>query len=162
MYMIKIRNRWLMLCNSVLSFVLTLFGLSSCDIESPDEYGSPVVMEYGSPYAVYEASGAVLDEEGKGVQGEEVILREIFTDDYEGRDIVLSDTTRTDENGKYKISIDYPPYRDIKSRIVAHDPNGTYEDDSLDVTPEKIEDGKGTWYQGLYANKQNFTLKKKK
>lgn len=155
-----------MLCNSVLSFVLTLLGLSSCDIESPDEYGSPVgPLEYGSPYAVYEASGAVLDEGGKGVQGEEVIVRGIYTDDYEGKEhIMRSDTAKTDENGNYKIHTNITPFNPVvKTRIVAHDPTGTYEDDSLYVTPEKTEDSKGgSWYMGSYTNKQNFTLKKKK
>lgn len=156
--MIKIRNKWLMICNSVLSFVLTLFGISSC--ESADEYGT-MVCEYGTPYAEYVADGTVIDEDSVAVQEEEIIVRQIYPNALEGSDYVLSDTTKTDENGKYEKKTIYDFYPSAKIRIVAHDPTGTYEDDSVEVAPEKIAEGHGSWNTGVYGNTQDFKLKKK-
>lgn len=162
--MIEIRNRWLTLCNSVLSFVLTMLGISSCDLESADEYG-PMVLEYGSPYAEYEVSGTITDEEGNPVQNENVIVRQ-FSPSYEDEtgvhQQVLSDTVKSNAEGKYHYQRhDYPYFMQQKIRIVADDPTGVYENDSVDVLPEKVQEGEGTWNNGKYAANHDFKLKKK-
>ena len=38
----KIKLRWLAFYSSVLSGILTLMGVSSCEKETPDMYGTPV------------------------------------------------------------------------------------------------------------------------
>lgn len=162
--MIEIRNKWLTMCNSVLSFILALFGVTSCSKESPDEYGS-MVVEYGSPYAIYEATGTVIDESDKGVQGEEVIIRKVYPEfiDGSGRRYIESDTVKTDEKGTYTRRIHKEPSDLVTMRVVAHDPTGTYEDDSVDVVnPQKIAEGEGAWNTGVYRFTHDFKLKKKK
>lgn len=155
----KIKTTWWTYSNRILSALLTLLGFTSCSLfEGADEYG-PMVLEYGCPYATYEAQGTVTDEEGTPIEGEQVIVRQSFDGTTEH---AYSDTVLTDEHGRYTYTGPYHMLYENKKdvRIVAKDPNRVYADDSVTVTPRKTTEGEGAWYQGTYSNLQDFKLKK--
>ncbi len=103
---------------------------------------------YGEPYATFKIDGAVLNEEGKAVEGAKVYVKNHY-----------GDTTKTDRNGKYLFDAkNFAPYREFW--VMAEDPSGVYEADSLILMP-KYEGGDGDWYSGSYSTTYDFTLKKK-
>lgn len=147
----KLDNRWLKLCNGLLSGVLALLGYTSCD-----SWGdSPV--EYGSPHADYEIKGKVTDKETRSnVEGARIVVKPMQWNSDETYPAVLYDTLYTDKDGAYL-------YRNTgmidRFRVVCEDPSGALKADSTTVGM-KPEGGEG-WYQGSDTQIVDFKLEKR-
>ena len=103
---------------------------------------------YGQPYAKFKIDGAVLNEEGKGVEGVKVYVQRHY-----------GDTATTDQNGKYAFNANnLGGYRLLW--VMAEDPSGVYAADSVGLSPQ-YEGGDGDWYAGSCSTTHDFTLKKK-
>lgn len=140
----------------ILAFVLSLFGLHSCDIVEPR-------VEYGSPSADYIVKGKITSADTKKpIKGIRVITP---YDMYKGQ----ADTVTTNEAGEYEVKKNRIfPYEYGKMKIYAEDPDGVandgiFEPDSLEVTFTKndlIKKGSGNWYEGTYKKtEQNILLR---
>ena len=130
---------------AMLSSLLAVLGFAACG-NGKNDVDEPCL--YGQPYAKFKIEGAVLNEDGKGVEGVQVYVR-----DYYG------DTTKTDQQGKYVFNAERFYLFDNNIWVIAEDTKGNYKPDSVSVTP-KYEGGDG-WFSGSYATTHNFTLKKK-
>lgn len=145
------------LSKKLFSFLLTLFGVSSCVLP----------CMYGSPYADFDISGKVKDENGKGIPQIKVAIGEVFTNsqnviyDYNYRPI---DTLTTDSEGHYSLICNSFPAENI--RITALDIDGDanggkFKKDSIDITEIEYTGDTGSWYRGeLLLRDVDFTLKK--
>ncbi|MFV0391680.1 MAG: radical SAM-associated putative lipoprotein [Paludibacteraceae bacterium] len=140
----------------ILAFVLSLFGLHSCDIVEPR-------VEYGTPSADYIVKGKITSvDTKKPIKGIRVITPyDMYKDQ--------ADTVLTNESGEYEVKKSRVfPYKYGKMKIYAEDPDGesndgTFNPDSLEVTFTKndlIKKGSGNWYEGTYQKtEQNISLR---
>ncbi len=125
--------------NAVITFLMALlgFGTTGCFMK----YGAPV--EYGVPYASFEAAGKVTDEETQPVENIRVTMK----------------TKR--ENGYVSLEDNWP----IDSvDIIVTDTADVYEGDSVRVKVDYDRSGvsKGdNWNNGKGIVRQDFQLKKK-
>lgn len=149
--MIHIRNRFLLITNSVLSFLLGLLGFSGCSNEGPDMYGQP--------YATFQINGSVTDTQGKPLEQKRVIVRDLS---YGEKDAYrMSDILMTDKEGAYLWK------RQIftstgKLRVVCQDPLKQFKADSTEVDIKLTEKGKGSWDMGSGSQTVNFQLQEGK
>ncbi|MBR6828581.1 MAG: radical SAM-associated putative lipoprotein [Prevotella sp.] len=89
--------------NALLSTLLTILGFGSCTNVGEDEYGSPVICEYGTPWANYEVKGVVTDETGAPVSGIKTSIKEVYKRD-DGMYTAGKDSTLTDAKGQYQLN----------------------------------------------------------
>ena len=142
---------------AMISALLGMLGFAACgskedDCPLPPRAGGSFsfidnnVCLYGQPYAVFEAKGAVFNEDGEAVEGVNVYVRDHY-----------GDTTKTDQDGKFVFYSDNIIPRDYW--LMTEDPSGIYEADSV-IVLTRFEGGSG-WYKGSCVTTQDFTLKKK-
>ena len=142
---------------ALVSALLGMLGFAACgskdddcDLLPPRIGGSSIIENgpclYGQPYAIFQATGAVFNEDGEAVEGVKVYVRDHY-----------GDTTKTDQDGKFVFYSDDIFPRDYW--LMTEDSSGVYEADSVRVIT-KFEGG-GEWYRGSYSTTQDFTLKKK-
>lgn len=130
---------------AMLSSLLAMLGFAACGDGKNDILGPDL---YGQPYAKFKVEGAVLNEDGKGIENVKVYVREHY-----------GDTAVTDQQGKFEFnSTDIFPMRDFW--VMAKDTKDNYETDSVNITTN-FEGGDGDWFSGSYATTHDFTLKKK-
>jgi hypothetical protein len=142
-----------------ISMLLALFGLGAS--------GCIVPCMYGSPTADWTVRGKVLDEQGKGVPGLQVILGNRY-DNSEGviydQNYWPLDTLTTGTDGTYQVDQGGFPINQLQVDI--HDIDGEqnggeYADVTLIVKDFEFEDGKG-WYEGhAEINVPDIVVKKK-
>lgn len=148
----KKENYLMRLVGALLTAVLAVLGLSSCNGE----------YMYGTPHADFEISGIVTDEEGDPMEGVRVISRS-RRDAGEGTDYGYSttidcDTAYTDAKGHYLIE-----RTDVFGPkwvfVLAEDPEGGYgpEYEELHL---KYQGGDHDWYDGKAVVTADFVLKK--
>ena len=131
---------------AMISALLGMLGYAACGSKDDEDGLGPCL--YGQPHAYFKVEGSVLNEEGKTVEGVKVYVR----DEY-------GDTTKTNQDGKYVFEDAYLfPTNTVW--MIAEDPSGIYERDSVEITP-RYEGGDGDWYSGSYSTTLDFTLKKK-
>lgn len=141
--------------NALIALLLTLLGFGSC--ERRVKYGSPEpISEYGCPYASFEAAGKVTDKDAQPVENIRVRVKNVREDAY------LPDQY-SDENGEYKVAVDYlfPP---DSVDVVVTDTAGVYEGDSVRVKVEYDRsevDKYDKWNDGKGIVHHDFQLKKK-
>ena len=142
--------------NVLLASILSLLGFQSC--------GSSIFEQpclYGSPHADFEVIGSVTDEAGNVVEGEKIIVRQLLEHpDASKSDTFKSIEDKTNDKGKYTIQFGSYPNMN-KVRVVAIDSTDKFENDSTEITLQKVEDGNEDFYYGKFAGTKNFTLKKK-
>lgn len=133
----------------ILAFILSFFGLSSCDFYPR--------VEYGTPSADYIVKGKVTDAQTNvPVKGIGIIVPN-----------KLCDTVYTNEQGDYKVELNTFPYWNEKMKVIAKDldgsANGSFESDSLEIeftSKDQTKKASGNWYSGTFEKtNQNFKLK---
>ena len=135
--------------NSVLTSVLGIVGISSCSPQQAPLYGPPIpdndICLYGTPYAVYEVMGNVVNKQNEPLDSMQVVVKNVG--DYEHLD--------------YLSNYELTAFGDDTLRVTVHDPKGVYQSDSVDIAPNEMDwiadDG---WNSELKV-KANFKLKKK-
>ena len=144
--------------NMFLGFILGLLGVCSCD-KSKDPWNE--VCYYGTPYAKYEVTGAVLNTEGESIQGIQITSQELYTD---GNSIIhieeMRDTAYTDSKGDYQLKGNRF-FGQNKLRVIASDPSNTYTADTLEIDLLHSDKDKGGWVTGTEIGTADFTLKHK-
>lgn len=155
----KIRNIYAI----VLGYILSLFGLSSCEEIVKSITDEPCM--YGMPYSDFTIKGTVTDESKKPVQG----IRIIVDDSHEvGGElhVYCSDTLYTDQDGKVDMksrnsSVHWSSSVNVRMDDVDGEQNGgEFASREFSCKPEKTKDGKG-WYAGAYELDVTTTLDKK-
>ncbi|MBQ7531744.1 MAG: radical SAM-associated putative lipoprotein [Paludibacteraceae bacterium] len=136
--------------NALLAAILGLLGVS-CHIG---------YAEYGSPYATFEISGTVSNEDDEPLQNIQIVHQRGWKD---GAGTTYwsewPDTLYTDADGKFYRNYggDFPlEYR----KLVVNDTTGVYASDSVDTTVT-YSGGDHHWYHGKGELKADFVLKKK-
>jgi len=131
---------------AMISALLGMLGFAACGSKGEEDGFGPCL--YGQPHADFKVEGSVLNEEGAPISGVKVYVKGEY-----------GDTARTDQNGKYVIKDNsFLPYTNVW--MMAVDPSGVYERDSVKITPQ-YEGGDGNWDNGSSSTTQDFTLKKK-
>ena len=138
--------------NVLLSSLIAL--LSGCKT-LPEPTQSTVVVIYGVPYARYEVSGTVKDNQGKPIENADVILKV-------HRHRILGDTLQTDKKGSFTTTTTvsgFPPADTLY--ITTNDPSGEHISDSTKVPIyESGRNAKG-FFRGEYTIDTDITLQKK-
>lgn len=149
--------------NALLSTLLTILGFGSCTNVGEDEYGSPVICEYGTPWANYEVKGVVTDEAGAPIPGIKTSIKELYK--WDGiTNTVGRDSTLTDGKGNFLLNGMGKSYEKLIIEDTDGKANGEYQSDTLDIDYDKavqIGEGDNHWYQGLFQIIQNVKLRKK-
>ncbi len=138
----------------LLAFILSFFGLSSCDIIEPR-------VEYGTPSADYVVNGKVtIESTDTPIEGIGIIIP---NPNRQNR----RDTFYTNSQGEYNAELkDMFPLGNEKMKVIAKDldgeKNGEFQADSIEISftqKDLIKKGSGNWYEGTYKkNNQNFSL----
>jgi len=156
----KIHNRLLFKINALLSAVIAMLGITSCNYFA--KYGIPfepgdgeVVCMYGVPHSTVKASGHVSDEKTNApIEGIRI------------RYVADSDTlsTLTDAKGEFLIKGDQifsPDTAYIFADDIDGEQNGSYESASITV-PLTYSEGDGAWNEGnATVNGLEIKLKQK-
>ena len=146
---------------AMISALLGMLGFAACGSKDDDnnvatpnptpddgEHYIESPCLYGQPYAHFKVEGAVFNEDGLGVEGVKVYVRDHY-----------GDTTRTDQDGKFVFDAHrIMPFNDLW--LMAEDPFGVYAADSVLVDAD-FKGGNSDWYEGSYSTTHDFTLKKK-
>ncbi len=136
------KNRILLLVNSMLASIMALLGFHSCEVG---------MDEYGCPYGDYIVEGYVLDESDAPIEG---IVVETYAGEYQLSELV------TDSEGKFSDRNSYISPGNYK--LVAKDTADLYASDTLkNAHFVKTKNGDGDWYEGEYKIEHTFHLKKK-
>ena len=133
--------------NGILAMVLTLLGLApACDIITP--------CMYGSPSADWSVKGKVIDEEGKGVEGLQVVVINYFPNSagviYDVNDQPL-DTLRTAQDGAYGVDGHGFPLNQLKIKVEdidGEEGGGEFVDATIVVSDIQYKNGDRNWYEG--------------
>ena len=141
--------------NALIATLVSLLGFTSCG-NLFLKYGAPVV-EYGTPFASWDVSGKVSDEENNPIENAQVIVRSPKAGQ-------IRDTLYSDEEGLYRGSYEGVfPYSKDSIDIVVRDTAGVYASDSVRVAVEydksEVADG-DSWNGGTAYIQQDFQLKK--
>lgn len=159
---------------SLLAGFLAILGISCGKNEEE------LLVMYGTPNANIEVKARIVDQKGRPVKGAKLYVRYSKPGSYMGQfnpgyissvwnpsdhSISLSD----DSGGLKGMSSSYSVPRDKCTYLVFHKSmNGgsdglsdKYENDSILVSPKKIESGDGGWYLGKYLLEGTLTLKEK-
>lgn len=147
----KGKQRWLQICNRLMSGILVLLGFTACsNVMNGDE---PCM--YGQPHADYEIKGKVQDAESKQpVTNARIIVKELDQNNKPWHS--YPDTLTTGKTNEYIYKNTSTGYG--RFRVICEDPSGVYKADSTDVEMH-LTGGEG-WYQGSDSKEVNFKLKK--
>lgn len=144
------KNRILKGQNRIIAFFMSVLGIGTACSFGGCEYGTPV--EYGTPSATFVVNGKVSNEEGTGINGIRVVLRQ--------------DTALTNPNGQYEVeTIDFPTDTDFQIQFEDIDGTDNGEYQKLDtivafVDPE-FTGGDDSWYEGETIKDFDVQLKNK-
>lgn len=144
--------------NKILAGLLSLLGfsLAACDKIGADEYGCP--------YADYEIKGKVVDDNGKTINGIQVIIPDPFgNEEYTHRDTLI-----TNSAGEFDARPVVTTFgTDITFKITTKDIDGTDNGGAFEETitevPFKKEDlkgGSGSWNYGSAQKEVTITMKR--
>lgn len=136
------RDLFLRFCRWALP-LLGITGVVSCEIFAPVMYGSPPA-EYGVPTMDYRVTGTVTDSQtGEPVKGIKI----------QSASLDAPDPVITSETGEFVYEDRWYPHKKITLEFTDLDPfeDGAYMPKTLEVELEKIKDGDGHWYDGMYV-----------
>lgn len=134
-------------------FLLALLGigLASCGR-----------VEYGCPYADFEARGVVSDEDGNKIQGIRVVVSGKYAPNAGNPQ---TDTLWTDHNGEYSSRYDEFAYMQSVSLefedVDGPENGGEFQKVEVEVPVFQVKEGDGNWYQGSYGAGADVTMIKK-
>jgi putative lipoprotein (rSAM/lipoprotein system) len=149
----KIKLRALMGYNYLLSILLVVLGFSTACEQNADEYGTPA-SEYGAPHATFIVRGQIQSQvNSTAISNIQVIMG--------------SDTSYSDENGKYEAKKgDFPKDQTFLLKFNDIDGVSNGEFNSLDSVIEfkspTYTKGDGKWYRGETEKELNIQMKPKK
>ena len=148
------KAKFLQCINALLeAAIIGLIGTSFSNCRT--KYGVPE-LEYGSPYATYEVSGVITDEEEKTVANIRVTVQ---NDGYQ-----ILPEAYSEEDGLYSAKNDRAfPFSRVE--IIAEDTSGVYSPDTARVDVRYDRTGVSSsdnWNEGSASILQDFQLKKKK
>ncbi len=136
--------------NALIAILMGMLGVS-CHIG---------YNEYGTPYATFEMSGTVTDEQEQPLENIQVVHQDGWrngNDPTRWRD--CPDTLYTDADGKFYRH--YSGYFPLEcQKLVVNDTTGVYASDSIDTTVT-YSGGDHHWYRGKGELKADFVLGKK-
>ena len=148
--------------NALLALFLSALGFNGCSLfmvkYGPDP--GPIVCEYGCPYAQFEATGVVTDDEQQPLENMQVLVHTKWDSDM-SREYMPQ--VYTDEAGEYTLSTERLFPTDSMDIIVT-DTAGVYESDSVRVKVDYDRSGVSPddhWNEGVGKVYQDFQLKKK-
>lgn len=153
--------------NALIALLLGILGLNGC-----------FRLEYGTPYATFEATGTITNEENKPLENIQVVVKrpgfyeyvEEYTEDRRKHTTEPFDpftdcapNSYTDADGAYQIGPhSYFPTNSVE--ILVRDTSGVYASDSVSVKVDydrsKVKWG-DNWDSGAGYVHQDFQLKKK-
>lgn len=149
----------------ILYGTFTLLGFTACG-EISDEYGSPITD--------YQVKGRVTSEDGKPLQGIQVIVKNeenayhVYQKD-DGSMIEGNDTVYTNADGQFvshQSSIGWVTSEQAVFHDIDGDANGGFfKSDSVklaDMESRQIKKGDGHWYEGMYEYTTEIKLAKEK
>lgn len=139
----KIKNKFHVLLNSLLTALLGLFSIS-CDME----------CLYGSPHADYDVSGEVTNQQGEPLESMQVAIKTTEAPYW-------FDTVYTNAAGQYDIQIGLSSFGGDCLEVVVNDTTGEFESDTLHIPPKKMHLVEQTEWTVKYAVDADFQLKKK-
>jgi putative lipoprotein (rSAM/lipoprotein system) len=133
---------WIKWLNAILAGV---FGISTTACK----------VMYGVPHADYDVAGVVQNEEWKGLEGVQVIIKSYS-------DFERTDTVYTNAEGTFhdKYAADCSSGECLE--LIVNDPKGEYQSDTMHISNrrmEVVEDG--DWYDAYAIDNIYITLKKK-
>lgn len=127
-------------------------------------FNSCLMAMYGCPYADFDATGTVKDEDDKGIQG----IRVIVTAENPNPNHTWkprADTLWTNHEGEYTTKNEdfaYMPSLKLEFEDVDGPENGgEFQKVEIEVPVFKVKEGDGNWYQGAYEAGADVTMIKK-
>lgn len=134
--------------NWILGGLIALLG--GCKSPQKAVQPSGIVALYGVPYATYDISGKVVDEQGKPIKNAEVQIK--------GYGHQIIGTKETDQKGRYSIVVSNLPTDTIW--VVVDGKNNELTSDSTSIViPKNGKNAKG-FYRGEYSIDADIQLKK--
>lgn len=130
--------------NVIIAFLISILGITtSCEKEK-------IKIEYGTPSATFKVLGKVTSEANVPIEGIRVIM--------------FPDSTLTDANGDYSVSIrEFPIDQsfDVKFKDVDGATNGAYiqKDSTVNFVDNQYQNGDGPWYSGEVSKEVDIKLK---
>lgn len=148
--------------NALLALLLSVLGFNGCfpRVKYGVDPNPGPIAEYGCPYAQFEATGVVTDEENQPMENVQVIVKNKGDNDTPRE---FLPTVYTDDAGVYRYSNEYMFPTDSMDVIVM-DTAGVYESDSVRVKVDYDRSGvapEDHWNAGVGIVYQDFQLKKK-
>jgi putative lipoprotein (rSAM/lipoprotein system) len=155
----KLNRSILRQINYCIGFILSLLGVSFTGCAS--KYGYPPIQcEYGVPQAEYQISGRVENSQKQAIKGIEVSIKQ--TNNPYKQTPLAKDTT--DADGSFEFSFTEFPVNELL--ITTHDidstADGSYQSNSIQITPEYKDDPNNTWHSSTEINNIVITLEEEK
>ena len=146
--------------NSLIAMLLCMLGVCSCKTTSSPDPDILPAPEYGVPYAEFELTGSVKNEDDEALQNIQIVRRGGWKDGAGNKYWEQwADTLYTNADGDF-----YRLYRgDFPLEfcmVIANDTAGVYASDSTETTVT-YSGGDGYWNSGKGDLKADFVLKKK-
>ena len=144
----------------ICSLIMTALGFAGCS----DDEDTIVADEYVTPYADYKYMGTVTDENGKPIEGINVVFQKHGYKNYPELFRI-----ETDKSGKYETDyLDWTmganaAYQVLYTDIDGEENGGHFEDKILEIhkmDKTKIKDGEH-WYQGMFDLSAEVKLSRK-
>ena len=161
----KLKTKWRMWVNSILTSILGMVGISSCSPQQVPLYGPEIpendICLYGVPYAVYEVMGDVTDRKSEPLDSMQVVVKNVGDYGHLDYDPTVTDTVYTNAQGKYLSNYELTAFGDDTLRVIVHDPKGVYQSDSVDVAPNEMEWIADDGWNSKLKVEVDFQLKKK-
>ncbi len=141
---------------SIVTLGSVVLGMNSCANDND--------AELQPHYGIYKAEGFVMNEDGELLDS-----IYIYADVWQNTDIDSSSfhyrsQLLSDEEGYFSLSPSLWHYIGEYEKVtwIAVDSSGVYENDTITVSVNKIENGDRMYYEGAYSSLVGFMLKKKK
>lgn len=180
--------RFLKVKNWLLMSVMGLFGLTAChsskDVAQSGKAGDDAVAQpsprnevalmYGVPTMDYVVKGRVLDNNGKPVQGAQVVLLNssiditpdnMMEDNKNVRSYLNDVADTTNANGEFRTKVSDVPFdtQRLIVRDIDGEKNGSFVSQMIDVKfteADQVAKGEG-WYQGSREKDVDITVESK-
>ena len=119
------------------------------------------LKKYGCPYSEFSLDGQVTNEEKEVLPDIQIVNIPGYQDNAGNMSWYnFPDTTYTDGGGRYSREYSEPWGSHTFHKVIAHDPSGTYQSDSV-IKTVTYTGGDGEWDFGKAELHVNFVLKKK-
>ena len=155
----KLNRSILRKINYCIGLILPLFGVA-CNVLVP-EYGVPEPLDpfedaYGVPYAEFQISGRVENSQKQAIKGIEVSIKQ--TNNPYKQATLAKDTT--DADGSFEFSFTEFPVNELLITTLDIDSteNGSYQSNSIQITPEYKDDPNNDWHSSTEINDIVITL----